>query len=73
MKPGISTSKPFPSKPDEKAAAIQAAPERAHDPESPYDPNNPAAVGAFWKEATVHRPVQRGAVKKGRKVSAVRR
>jgi uncharacterized protein (DUF4415 family) len=67
MKPGT-TFKPFPSKPDEIEAAIQAAPERVHDPESPYDPNDPTAVEAFWKKATVRRPGERGPGKKAKKV-----
>jgi uncharacterized protein (DUF4415 family) len=67
MKPGT-TSKPFPSKPDEIEAAIQAAPERVHDPECPYDPNDPTAVEAFWKKATVRRPGERGPGKKAKKV-----
>jgi hypothetical protein len=66
MKPGT-TSKPFPSKPDEIAAAIKAAPERVHDPECPYDPNDPAAVEAFWKKVTVRRRDRRGPVKKAEK------
>jgi uncharacterized protein (DUF4415 family) len=67
MKPGT-TSKPFPSKPDEIAAAIKAAPERVHDPECPYDLNDPAAVEAFWKDTIVRRPGQRGPGKKTKKV-----
>ncbi len=67
MKPGT-TSKPFPRNPDEIAAAIEAAPERVDDPESPYDPNDPAAVEAFWRKATVRRPGQRGPGKKAKKV-----
>jgi len=65
MKPG--TSKPFPNKPDEIATAIQAAPERVHDPECPHDPNDTAAVEAFWKKATVCRPGQRGPGKEAEK------
>lgn len=67
MKPA-STSKPFPLSPEEIAAAVEAAPERVHDPESSYDPNDPAAVEEFWKNATVRRPGQRGPGKKARKV-----
>jgi uncharacterized protein (DUF4415 family) len=67
MKPGI-TSKPFPVKPEDIASAIAAAPERVHDPESPYDPNDPEAVEAFWKESTVRRPGQRGPGRKVKKV-----
>jgi uncharacterized protein (DUF4415 family) len=33
----------------------------AHDPKTePYDPNDPKAVAAFWRGATVRRPGQRG-------------
>ena len=33
----------------------------AFDPKSdPYDPNDPKAVTAFWRSATVRRPGQRG-------------
>lgn len=67
MKSGT-TSKRFPAKPDEIASAIAAAPERVHDPDSPYDPNDAEAVEAFWKNATVRRPGQRGPGKKARKV-----
>ncbi len=67
MKPGT-TSKPFPTTPDEIAAAIEAAPERVHDPDGPYDPNDASAVEAYWKQATVRRPGQRGPGKKDKKV-----
>ena len=67
MKPGT-TSKSFPMNPEEIASAIESAPERVHDPECPYDPNDPAAVEAFWKDATVRRPGQRGPRKKAKKV-----
>ena len=59
MKSGT-TSKSFPMSPEEVAAAIAEAPKRVDDPECPYDPNDPAAVEAFWKNATVRRPGQRG-------------
>lgn len=62
MKPGT-TSKSFPMKPEEITSAIESALERVHDPECPYDPNDPTAVEAFWKDATVRRPGQRGARK----------
>ena len=55
MKPGP-PSRPVPSKPDEIASAIKAAPERIHDPECPYNPNDPVAVETFWSKATVRRP-----------------
>lgn len=67
MKPGT-TSKRFPTKPGEIASAIATAPERVHDPDSPYDPNDAEAVAAFWKNATVRRPGQRGPGKKAKKV-----
>jgi len=67
MKPG-NLSKRFPTSPEDRAAAIQSAPERVHDPEGPYDPNDDAAVAAFWKDATVRRPGQRGPGRKARKV-----
>lgn len=67
MKPGA-TSKPFPVTPEEVAAAIAKAPVQAQDPECSYDPNDPAAVEAFWKDATVRRPGQRGPAKKARKI-----
>lgn len=34
-------------------AAIAATPERGHDPECPYDPDDPKAVEAFWKNGAV--------------------
>jgi uncharacterized protein (DUF4415 family) len=67
MKPGT-TSKPFPINSEEIASVIEAAPDRVHDLESPYDPNDPTAVEGFWKNATLRRPGQRGAGKKAKKV-----
>jgi uncharacterized protein (DUF4415 family) len=67
MKSGT-TSKPFPMKPEEITSAIATAPERVDDPECPYDPNDPAAVEAFWKNATVRRPGQRGPGRRAKKV-----
>jgi uncharacterized protein (DUF4415 family) len=67
MKRGT-TSKPFPASPDEIASAVEAAPEQVQDPESPYDPNDPAAVEAFWKRAEVRRPGQRGPGRKAKKI-----
>ena len=67
MKSGT-TSKPFPTSPEEAAAAIETAPARIEDPECSYDPNDPAAVEAFWSKATVRRPGQRGPGKKAKKV-----
>ena len=34
-------------------AALEAAPEQVHDPDSPYDPNDPNAVAAYFKDAVV--------------------
>jgi BrnA antitoxin of type II toxin-antitoxin system len=34
-------------------AAIDAAPEHAHDPDSAYDPNDPKAVAKYFKDAVV--------------------
>jgi tetratricopeptide (TPR) repeat protein len=51
MKPNA-TSKPFFS-PEFVAAAIAAAPERVEDADCPYDPNDAAAVDAFWDKAIV--------------------
>ena len=62
------TSKPFPTSPEEIAAAVAQAPDRVQDPDSPYDPNDAAAVEAFWKGAAVRRPGQRGPGKKAKKV-----
>lgn len=67
MKPGT-TSKPFPRTAEEVSSAIEAAPERTHDPESPYDPADPKAVEAFWKGSRVRRPGQRGIGKKAKKI-----
>ena len=34
-------------------AAIEAAPEHVHDPDSPYDPNDQSSVTAYFKDAVV--------------------
>src|SRR5579864_2744118 len=67
MKRGV-FSKPFPSSPEEVEAVVAAAPERVHDPESPYDPSDPAAVETFWRSATVRRPGERGPGRKAKKI-----
>ena len=41
--------------PERIAAAIAAAPEQVNDPDCPYDPNDPKAVKAFWKNGVVVR------------------
>jgi hypothetical protein len=48
MKPNA-TSKPFFSA-EAVAAAIAAAPETVEDADCPYDPNDAAAVEAFWQD-----------------------
>jgi uncharacterized protein (DUF4415 family) len=58
----------LPATPEEVEAAIAKAPERVDDPECPYDPNDPAAVEAFWKNPTMRRPGQRGPGRKPKKV-----
>lgn len=67
MKPD-NTSKHFPATREEREAAIAGAPDRADDPETPYDPNDPAAVEKFWKRGKVRRPGQRGPGKKPKKI-----
>lgn len=56
--------------PEQMAAAIAAAPDHVHDPDSPYDPNDPAAVEAFWKNGVV---VQGGGVQAVKAALAERR
>ena len=46
--------------PEQMAAALDAAPERVIDPDTPYDPNDETAVNAFWEGAEVRMPGQRG-------------
>ncbi|GHU27030.1 hypothetical protein AGMMS50256_05810 [Betaproteobacteria bacterium] len=43
---------PLPSA-ESLAAALAAAPDYVEDPDCPYDPNDEAAVSAFWKGAIV--------------------
>jgi uncharacterized protein (DUF4415 family) len=62
------TSKSFPVSHQEIEAAIAQAPEQVDDPECPYDPSDPAAVEAFWKNGTLRRPGQRGPGRKAKKV-----
>lgn len=50
------------------AAAVAAAPDRANDPECPYDPNDAAAVAAYWAKGKVRLPGQRGPQKQPTKV-----
>jgi uncharacterized protein (DUF4415 family) len=47
------TVKTFPKTDEEWEALIAEAPEHIDDPECPYDPNDPVAVEAFWKNAVV--------------------
>ncbi len=62
------TLHPFPTSPEEIEAMIARAPARVVDPECPYDPNDAAAVEAFWKTGTVRQPGQRGPGMKPKKV-----
>lgn len=45
----------FPTNPDDWEKLIAAAPERVDDPDCPYDPNDPAAVEAYWQDAVMVR------------------
>lgn len=54
--------------PEKTEAALAKAPDRIDDPECPYDPNDAAAVEAFWKNSTVRRPGQRGPAENPKKV-----
>ena len=49
--------------PERIKAMIAKAPETADDPDCPYDPNDPKAIAAFWKN---------GVVVKGGGIAAVR-
>jgi uncharacterized protein (DUF4415 family) len=51
------------------AAAIAAAPDKVTDPECPYDPNDEAAVKAFWAKGKVRLPGQRGPQKRPNKIA----
>jgi hypothetical protein len=42
--------------PEQIAAAIAAAPEHVDDPDCPYDPNDEAAVDAYWANAKLIMP-----------------
>ena len=43
----------FPASPQAWEKLIADAPERVHDSEGPYDPNDPKAVEAYWSGAVV--------------------
>lgn len=61
-------SEPFPAAPEEISAAVSTAPNRTEDSRCACDPNDPVAVEAYWKDAKVRRPGQRGPGKKAKKV-----
>ena len=63
------TSKPSTFSKEQMAAAIAAAPAKVNDPECPYDPNDAAAVKAFWANGRVRLPGQRGPQKQPTKVA----
>jgi|SRR3972149_2491952 len=67
----VRTSKPsaFTFSKRQLAAAIAAAPDKVKDPGCPYDPNDAAAVDAFWAQGKVRLPGQRGPQKKPTKVA----
>ena len=65
---GIDISKPWGFNPAQIAAAIDAAPERIEDKDTPYDPNDEAAVNAFWEHAEVRMPKTRSKQKKPVKI-----
>ncbi|EIJ33378.1 BrnA antitoxin family protein [Thiothrix nivea] len=62
------TSKPWGFRPEQIAAAVDAAHDKVEDPDTPYDPNDEAAVNAFWENAEVRMPGQRGKQKKPVKI-----
>ncbi|MCC6135412.1 MAG: BrnA antitoxin family protein [Gammaproteobacteria bacterium] len=51
----VNIEKPFPSTDAEWEALIAEAPAAAIDSDASYDPNDPAAVEAFWANAVVVR------------------
>lgn len=54
---------------EQMAEAVKAAPERLEaSSETPYDPNDEAAVDAFWSQATVRMPRKRGKQKEPLKI-----
>ena len=63
------TSKPSTFSKEQMAAAFAAAPDKVNDPECPYDPNDAAAVKAFWAKGKVRLPGQRGPQKRPTKVA----
>ncbi len=50
-------------------AAIADAPDQLNDSACPYDPNDAAAVAAFWGKGKVRLPGQRGPQKQATKVA----
>ena len=56
--------KNFPASGDEWDRLIAEAPEQVDDPECPYDPNDPAAVEEFWRDAVATRGGGPNAVRK---------
>ena len=63
------TSKPSAFSKEQMAAAIAAAPDKVNDSECPYDPNDAAAVKAFWAKGKVRLAGQRGPQKQPTKVA----
>jgi uncharacterized protein (DUF4415 family) len=54
MKPNA-LPKDYPASKKEWEKLIAAAPSKVADTDCPYDPNDPAAVEAYWKDAVVSR------------------
>jgi len=64
-----STAKRFPADAKDWRRLLANAPKRVVDPDSPYDPNDPKAVRAFWKRAKLRRPGERGPQKGPTKIA----
>jgi len=63
------TSNPSAFSKEQVAAAIAAAPEKLQDATCPYDPNDAAAVAAYWAKGKLRLPGQRGPQKLPTKVT----
>lgn len=63
------TLKPSAFSKSQMAAALAAAPDAVNDPQTPYDPNDAAAVKAFWAKGKVRLPGQRGPQQRPTKIA----
>jgi uncharacterized protein (DUF4415 family) len=59
-------SKKFPDNPQKWERLIAESPEHVDDPQCPYDPNDPCAVAAYWKDAVVTRSLAEVAARRTR-------